>query len=84
VRRSRSIPSTPRACGNLIGVLGVIVLLVASDLLGWISLPWGVVGHEGSTLLVTLNGLRLLRQVRRKDEGKPPTAFVAVSAKAAA
>jgi Cd2+/Zn2+-exporting ATPase len=49
---------------NLILALGMIVLLVASDLLGWITLPWGVVGHEGSTLLVTLNGLRLLRQVR--------------------
>ncbi len=49
---------------NLILALAMIVLLVASDLLGWISLPWGVVGHEGSTLLVTLNGLRLLRRVR--------------------
>jgi Cd2+/Zn2+-exporting ATPase len=49
---------------NLVFALGMIVLLVASDLLGWITLPWGVVGHEGSTLLVTLNGLRLLRQVR--------------------
>ena len=46
---------------NLVLALGMIVVLVASDLLGWISLPWGVVGHEGSTLLVTLNGLRLLR-----------------------
>ena len=49
---------------NLVLGLGMIVVLVASDLLGWITLPWGVVGHEGSTLLVTLNGLRLLRQVR--------------------
>jgi len=49
---------------NLVLALGMIALLVVSDLLGWITLPWGVVGHEGSTLLVTLNGLRLLRQVR--------------------
>jgi Cd2+/Zn2+-exporting ATPase len=49
---------------NLVFGLGMIVVLVASDLLGWITLPWGVVGHEGSTLLVTLNGLRLLRRVR--------------------
>jgi Cd2+/Zn2+-exporting ATPase len=48
---------------NLVFGLGMIVVLVASDLLGWITLPWGVVGHEGSTLLVTLNGLRLLRTV---------------------
>jgi len=49
---------------NLVLAIGMIVLLVASDLLGRITLPWGVVGHEGSTLLVTLNGLRLLRRVR--------------------
>ena len=49
---------------NLVLALGMMLLLVVSDLLGWITLPWGVVGHEGSTLLVTLNGLRLLRQVR--------------------
>jgi Cd2+/Zn2+-exporting ATPase len=49
---------------NLVIALAVIVLLVASDLLGLISLPWGVVGHEGSTLLVTLNGLRLLPRLR--------------------
>jgi Cd2+/Zn2+-exporting ATPase len=49
---------------NLIVALVMIVVLVTSDLLGWIALPWGVVGHEGSTLLVTLNGLRLLRRVR--------------------
>jgi Cd2+/Zn2+-exporting ATPase len=52
---------------NLVLGLGMIVILVASDLLGWITLPWGVVGHEGSTLLVTLNGLRLLRQVRARE-----------------
>jgi Cd2+/Zn2+-exporting ATPase len=50
---------------NLVIALTVIVALVLSDLLGIISLPWGVVGHEGSTLLVTLNGLRLLRGVGR-------------------
>ena len=49
---------------NVVLALGMIVLLVVSDLFGWITLPWGVVGHEGSTLLVTLNGLRLLRRVR--------------------
>ncbi len=25
-----------------------------------LDLPWAVVGHEGSTVLVVLNGLRLL------------------------
>ncbi len=56
---------------NLVLGLGMIVILVASDLLGWITLPWGVVGHEGSTLLVTLNGLRLLRQVRVAAASEP-------------
>ncbi|MFQ5847504.1 MAG: heavy metal translocating P-type ATPase [Candidatus Methylomirabilales bacterium] len=41
---------------------GVVILgLVASTLIGWMTLPIGVVGHEGSTLLVVANGLRLLR-----------------------
>ena len=50
---------------NLAIALTVIVALVLSDLLGLITLPWGVVGHEGSTLLVTLNGLRMLRHIER-------------------
>jgi Zn2+/Cd2+-exporting ATPase len=50
---------------NLAIALIVIVTLVLSDLFGLITLPWGVVGHEGSTLLVTLNGLRLLRRIER-------------------
>jgi Cd2+/Zn2+-exporting ATPase len=45
---------------NLIFALSVIVLLVASAFLNLISLPLGVVGHEGSTVIVVLNGLRLL------------------------
>ena len=40
----------------------VIIVLVISALLGKVALPFGVVGHEGSTLLVVLNGLRLLRK----------------------
>ncbi|MBI2080126.1 MAG: heavy metal translocating P-type ATPase [candidate division NC10 bacterium] len=39
----------------------IIVSLVLSAVLGLISLPIGVVGHEGNTLLVVANGLRLLR-----------------------
>ena len=41
--------------------LGVITLLVLSVLFFSLPLPWGVVGHEGSTLIVVANGLRLLR-----------------------
>jgi len=46
---------------NLAFATAVIVVLVTSVLAGWITLPVAVVGHEGSTLLVVLNGLRLLK-----------------------
>ena len=40
--------------------LGVITLLVGFALAGRIPLTLGVLGHEGSTLVVVLNSLRLL------------------------
>lgn len=46
---------------NLVFALGVILVLVVSALSVGIPLPLGVIGHEGSTVLVCLNGLRLLR-----------------------
>ncbi|MCI3270547.1 heavy metal translocating P-type ATPase [Streptomyces cylindrosporus] len=47
---------------NLV-VAGVFIAgLVAWDLAGTLPLPLGVAGHEGSTVLVGLNGLRLLRE----------------------
>ncbi|WP_273478599.1 heavy metal translocating P-type ATPase [Ignavigranum ruoffiae] len=45
---------------NIIFSLSVIVLLIISNLFQAINLPIGVVGHEGSTILVILNGLRML------------------------
>ncbi len=39
-----------------------IIGLVAWDLLGTLPLPLGVLGHEGGTVLIGLNGLRLLRK----------------------
>lgn len=50
---------------NVVLALSGILVLVAADVLGRITLPAGVIGHEGSTLLVTLSGLRLLLQIRR-------------------
>lgn len=41
--------------------LGVIALLVTSALAQKINLTIGVLGHEGSTVVVVLNALRLLR-----------------------
>ena len=46
---------------NLVFAMGVILVLVTLSLTIGIPLPLGVVGHEGSTVLVCLNGLRLLR-----------------------
>jgi len=45
---------------NLVFSLAVIVLLVVSAFGAHLALPLGVIGHEGSTVLVVLNGLRLL------------------------
>jgi heavy metal translocating P-type ATPase len=47
---------------NLV-IAGVFITgLVVWDLAGNLPLPLGVAGHEGSTVLVGLNGLRLLRE----------------------
>ncbi|GAA2338360.1 heavy metal translocating P-type ATPase [Streptomyces violaceusniger] len=46
---------------NLV-IAGVFITgLVVWDLVGTLPLPLGVAGHEGSTVIVGLNGLRLLR-----------------------
>lgn len=46
---------------NIVFSLSVIAVLICSNFLQIIDLPFGVVGHEGSTILVILNGLRLLK-----------------------
>jgi Cd2+/Zn2+-exporting ATPase len=45
---------------NLFISLGTVVVLVALALIGLIPLTIGVVGHEGSTVVVVMNSLRLL------------------------
>ncbi|MEU8685473.1 heavy metal translocating P-type ATPase [Streptomyces sp. NPDC048611] len=45
--------------------------LVLWDLLGDLPLPLGVLGHEGSTVLVGLNGLRLLREAAWRRAARP-------------
>ena len=47
---------------NLIIAATSIIVLVLWDLFATLPLPLGVAGHEGSTVLVGLNGLRLLRE----------------------
>ncbi|MBH5130013.1 cadmium-translocating P-type ATPase [Streptomyces sp. HB-N217] len=52
-----------------LAVAGVfITVLVLWDLIGHLPLPLGVAGHEGSTVLVGLNGLRLLRESAWRSE----------------
>lgn len=46
---------------NMFFSISVIILLVISNFFQAINLPLGVIGHEGSTILVILNGLRMLR-----------------------
>lgn len=45
---------------NISFALAVVVILVITTVTIGVPLPLGVVGHEGSTILVVLNGLRLL------------------------
>ncbi|MCM3760738.1 cadmium-translocating P-type ATPase [Alkalihalobacillus oceani] len=46
---------------NIVFSLSVVALLIASNFMQVLDLPLGVIGHEGSTILVILNGLRLLK-----------------------
>ncbi len=46
---------------NLAISLGVISLLILTSVFGLVQLSWTVVAHEGSTILVVMNALRLLR-----------------------
>ncbi|MFI9580638.1 heavy metal translocating P-type ATPase [Streptomyces sp. NPDC052236] len=57
---------------NLVIAGACISALVVWDLAGHLPLPLGVAGHEGSTVLVGLNGLRLLRESAwRRAAGLP-------------
>ena len=54
-RRARRVVTA-----NLVIAATIITALVVWDLAGHLPLPLGVLGHEGSTVIVGLNGLRLL------------------------
>jgi heavy metal translocating P-type ATPase len=55
-RRTRRVVTA-----NLAIAAVIITALATWDLAGHLPLPLGVLGHEGSTVIVGLNGLRLLR-----------------------
>jgi cation transport ATPase len=56
-RRARRV-----VIANLTIAATFIAVLVVWDIVGHLPLPLGVAGHEGSTVIVGLNGLRLLRR----------------------
>ena len=57
---------------NLIIAATVITTLIVWDILGTLPLPLGVAGHEGSTIIVALNGLRLLRNPVWRNAARTP------------
>ncbi|MER2089957.1 MAG: heavy metal translocating P-type ATPase [Sporosarcina sp.] len=48
---------------NVFFAISVILALIVSNFLQVVDLPLGVIGHEGSTILVILNGLRMLNRM---------------------
>ncbi|GAA5147490.1 heavy metal translocating P-type ATPase [Pseudonocardia eucalypti] len=65
-RRARRVVTA-----NLVIAAAFITGLVLWDLFGTLPLPLGVAGHEGSTILVGLNGLRLLRDTAWRRASNP-------------
>lgn len=55
-RRSQNIVKQ-----NIVFALSIVALLLITNFWTGITMPVGVIGHEGSTVIVTLSGLRLLR-----------------------
>lgn len=47
---------------NMFFSVGVIIVLLILNFMQSITIPYGVIGHEGSTILVILNGLRMLNR----------------------
>ncbi|MBB1498120.1 heavy metal translocating P-type ATPase [Paracoccus sp. MC1862] len=56
---------------NLTFAIGAMVLLVTGGLFFDLPLPLAVIGHEGGTVLVVLNGLRLLSDPIRRTAPAP-------------
>lgn len=48
---------------NVFFSIAVISILIISNFMQVVDLPLGVIGHEGSTILVILNGLRMLNTI---------------------
>lgn len=48
---------------NIFFSVAVIAILIVTNFMQVVDLPLGVIGHEGSTILVILNGLRMLNTI---------------------
>ena len=57
---------------NLVVAIGAMLVLVTGGLFFDLPLPLAVIGHEGGTVLVVLNGLRLLSDGIRGGDGSAP------------
>lgn len=57
---------------NLVISMGTVAVLVVFALIGKIPLPVGVVGHEGSTVIVVMNSLRLLFGAAKPKSSSQP------------
>lgn len=53
---------------NLVFAIGAMLVLVIGSLFFDLPLPLAVIGHEGGTVLVVLNGLRLLSDPIRRPK----------------
>jgi len=51
---------------NLYVSLGIVAILIPSTIIGWMGIGLAVAVHEGSTLLVVGNALRLLAYKTKK------------------
>ena len=60
--------------------LGTVAVLACAAMLGLVPLTIGVVGHEGSTVVVVMNSLRLLlggnKNPRERRETRPPRGVI--------
>ena len=61
---------------NLAFALGIMLVMVVTTLVARLPLPLGVLGHEGGTILVVMNGLRLLGPAPRAGRAAPSSARV--------
>lgn len=55
---------------NIVFAMAVVVFILTMNIFNLMDMPFAVVIHEGSTLVVILNGLRMLLQVNKHNKIK--------------